>query len=210
MGPQRRLGIYIGFDLPSIIRYLEPMTGETFTAQFVDCHFDETIFPSLGGDKTVPNERHELMWTVPTISHLDPRTKESEIEVRRILHLQNIANTMPDAFTDTAKVTRSHIPAINASARINVQIGQNNVAANEPSAARLKRGRPVGSKDSVPRKRKSKTHLNPNEIAPEENIGQDINVRSTIHDSVTTEEENDIGETLTHEEAQVPENKEFS
>ena len=27
MGPQRRLGIYIGFNSPSIIRYLEPLTG---------------------------------------------------------------------------------------------------------------------------------------------------------------------------------------
>ena len=64
ISPQRRLGIYIGFDSPSIIRYLEPMTGDTFTARFADCHFDETIFPPLGGDKTVPNERRELMWTV--------------------------------------------------------------------------------------------------------------------------------------------------
>ena len=26
MGTQRRLGIYVGFDSPSIIRYLEPLT----------------------------------------------------------------------------------------------------------------------------------------------------------------------------------------
>ena len=35
MGPQR-LGIYVGFDSPSIIRYLEPLTGEVFTARFAD------------------------------------------------------------------------------------------------------------------------------------------------------------------------------
>ena len=44
MGPQRRLGIYVGFDSPSIIRYLEPLTRDLFTARFVDCRFDETNF----------------------------------------------------------------------------------------------------------------------------------------------------------------------
>ncbi|KAL0337645.1 UNVERIFIED_CONTAM: Retrovirus-related Pol polyprotein from transposon TNT 1-94 [Sesamum calycinum] len=33
MGPQRRLGIYIGFEYPSIIKYLEPMTDDQFTAR---------------------------------------------------------------------------------------------------------------------------------------------------------------------------------
>ena len=47
MEPQRRLGIYVGFDSPSIIRYLESLTGDMFTAHFADCHFDETVFPSL-------------------------------------------------------------------------------------------------------------------------------------------------------------------
>jgi len=38
------------------------------------CHFDETVFPSLGGDKNtnVQQERQELLWSVPTMSHLDP------------------------------------------------------------------------------------------------------------------------------------------
>ena len=51
MGPQRRLKIYIGFNSPSIIKYLEPLTGDVFTARFADCQFDETIFPILGGEK---------------------------------------------------------------------------------------------------------------------------------------------------------------
>ena len=59
MGPQRRMGIYVGYDSPSIIRYLEPLTGDLFTACFEDCHLYETIFPSLGGDKNVnvPDDR---------------------------------------------------------------------------------------------------------------------------------------------------------
>ena len=51
MGPQRRLGIYVGFESPSIIKYLEPMTGDLFTARFADCHFNESIFSALGGEK---------------------------------------------------------------------------------------------------------------------------------------------------------------
>jgi hypothetical protein len=34
MGPQHRLGIYVGFDSPSIIRYLEPLTSDVFKARF--------------------------------------------------------------------------------------------------------------------------------------------------------------------------------
>ena len=53
MGPQRRLRIYVDFDSSSIIRYLEPLTGDVFRARFVDCHFNETVFPSLGGEKSI-------------------------------------------------------------------------------------------------------------------------------------------------------------
>ena len=38
MGPQRRLGIYVGYDSPSIIKYLEPSTCDLFTARFADSH----------------------------------------------------------------------------------------------------------------------------------------------------------------------------
>ena len=60
MGPQRRLGIYVGFDSPSIIRYLKPLTGDVFRAKFANCHFNETIFPPLGGEKSIPKERREI------------------------------------------------------------------------------------------------------------------------------------------------------
>ena len=51
MGPQRRLGIYVGYESASIIRYLEPLTGDVFTARFADCRFNEAFFPALGGEK---------------------------------------------------------------------------------------------------------------------------------------------------------------
>ena len=56
MGPQRKLGIYVGFDSLSIIRYLEPLTRDVFRARFANCHFHETVFPLLGGEKSIPEE----------------------------------------------------------------------------------------------------------------------------------------------------------
>ena len=38
MGSQCRLGIYVGFDSPSIIRYLEPSSDDVFKACFDDCY----------------------------------------------------------------------------------------------------------------------------------------------------------------------------
>ena len=52
MGLQRRLGIYVEFESPSIIHYLEPLSGDMFTARFADCRFDETVFPKLGGENS--------------------------------------------------------------------------------------------------------------------------------------------------------------
>ena len=50
MGLQRTLEIYVGYESPSIIKYLEPMIGDLFKARFVDCHFDESVYPTLGGE----------------------------------------------------------------------------------------------------------------------------------------------------------------
>lgn len=179
MGHQRRLGIYIGFDSPSIIRYLEPSTGDMFLARFADCHFNETVFPPLGGGKLpILEERREITWNVPSLSHLDPHTNQSEHEVQRIIHLQNIANQLPDAFTDTKKVIKSYIPAVNTPARIDIPEGQH----DNTSKARLKRGRPVGAKDKNPRKKKTLVHI-PEEqktikqmSAPEETITDQFKV----------------------------------
>ena len=50
MGPQRRMWIYIGYDSSTIIKYLEPTTGNLFKPRYADCHFDESEHPTLGGD----------------------------------------------------------------------------------------------------------------------------------------------------------------
>ena len=53
MGPKRKLEIYIVYESRSIIKYLKPKTGDLFTVRFVDCHFDELVYPTLGGTKIV-------------------------------------------------------------------------------------------------------------------------------------------------------------
>ena len=81
MGPQRRSGIYIGFDSPSIIKYIKPLTGDVFKARFADFHFDEVNFPLLGGDKLPKEERREIIWNASSMSHLDPRIAQCDKEV---------------------------------------------------------------------------------------------------------------------------------
>jgi hypothetical protein len=53
MGPHRKLGIYVGYESLSIIKYLELRTGDLFTARYADRIFDEEHFPALGEDCTL-------------------------------------------------------------------------------------------------------------------------------------------------------------
>ena len=66
----------------------------------------------------LPETRREITWNVSTLSHLDPRTNQCEVEVQRIIHLQGIANQLPDVFTDNKKIVKSHILAVNTPARM--------------------------------------------------------------------------------------------
>ena len=65
----------------------------------------------------------KITWNASTLSHFDPSTNQCELEVQRIIHLQNLANQLPHAFVDANKVTKSHIPTMNALARIEVPKG---------------------------------------------------------------------------------------
>ena len=132
MGPQQRLRIYVGFDSPSIIRYLEALIGDVFTTRFADFHFNESVFSSLRGENSIPDKPREISWKTSTMTHLDPHTNQYELEV-----------------------TKSHIPAANTPTRIDVPVGQ---LTNE-SKIRLKRGRSVGLKDVTPQKRRTQEKL---------------------------------------------------
>ena len=147
-----------------------------------------------------------------------------------IIHLQNIANQLLYAFIDTKKVTKSHIPTANARAWINVLEGQ---LANE-SKIRLKRERPIFSKDITPWKRRTQMRIDiPEEVhdkqkasveafdkqkasveafdkqkAPIEIFGEQEALVETYIEQKTPEEVRN--KELALEEAQVPENYEIS
>lgn len=68
MGPQCKLGIYVGSDSPSIIRYLEPLIDDVFAARFSDCKSDETILSTLKGRGDRLVERRKMSWNNPSVS----------------------------------------------------------------------------------------------------------------------------------------------
>ena len=63
-----------------------------------DYHFNETIFSSLRGKEPVPEEWCDIIWNGLTLTHLDSHTNHCELDVQRIIHLQNLANQLQDAF----------------------------------------------------------------------------------------------------------------
>ena len=78
MGPHRKLRIYVGYQSSSISKYLEPLTGDFFTARYADCIFNEDHFLVLGGDSKYQNECQEINWNVQGIPASDPCTLETE------------------------------------------------------------------------------------------------------------------------------------
>ncbi|XP_076956929.1 uncharacterized protein LOC143632248 [Bidens hawaiensis] len=71
--------------------------------------------------------------------------------------LKKIANQLPDAFIEPKRVTKSHIPAVKAPIEIVVLEGQ--LSISNESNARLKRGRPIISKDKNPQKKKGANNV---------------------------------------------------
>ena len=80
---------------------------------FANCHFNETVFPPLGGEKSLPEAWQEINWNVSTLSNFDLCTNQCELEVQKIIHLQDIANQLLDVFTESKKIVKSHILAAN-------------------------------------------------------------------------------------------------
>ena len=106
MGPHRKLGIYVRYSSSSIIKCLEPLTWDLFTAQFADCIFNEDHFLALGGE-LYQKECQEIDWNAEGILFSDPSTTKTELQVQRIIDLQNIINNLSDAFSDYKGVTKS-------------------------------------------------------------------------------------------------------
>nr|CAN69007.1 hypothetical protein VITISV_040724 [Vitis vinifera] len=76
------------------------------------------------------------------MTHLDPCTSQCELEVQRIIHLQNFASQLPDAFIDTKKVTKSHILAANTPTRIDVLVEKTQIIQKAPEKAHIEQEAP--------------------------------------------------------------------
>jgi hypothetical protein len=75
MRPHRKVGIYVGIQSPSIIKYLEPLARDT---------------------------------------------TETKLQVQKTIHLQRLANELPNAFTNYKGITKSFNHARNAPERVEV------------------------------------------------------------------------------------------
>ena len=106
-----------------------------------------------------------------------------------IIHLQSLANQLLYAFVDTKKVTKSHIHAENVPARVDITEGQKTFE----SKTRSKRGRPIGSKDITPRKRRTNGKQNDHEESNIENqIPEEIQNEQIAPEEVQVLENNEI------------------
>jgi hypothetical protein len=111
----------VGYLSPSIIKYLEPLTGDLLIARYADCIFNEEHFPALGGEFKYHTKCPQINWDALDTLKEDPRTTESKLQVHRIINLQIAANNLPDSFTVSKSVTKSNIPARNVPEIIEVQ-----------------------------------------------------------------------------------------
>lgn len=85
MDPQRWSNINIDYESLSIIKYLKPLTGNIFTAQFADCHFEEIVFLVLWG---VGKElEKEITWNTSSFSSFNSQTNQCEVKFQKVKHL---------------------------------------------------------------------------------------------------------------------------
>ena len=113
IGRHRHEGIYVGFDLPSIIRYVIPSVGTLQRPRFQNCKFEENHFPSIETRKPSPSLE---FWAPETfILNHDPRTALADSEVSKILHLKSLAEKLPNGFSNTTRITRNPLPGVGSS-----------------------------------------------------------------------------------------------
>src|SRR6266498_2929493 len=123
----------------------------------------------------------DIEWNALGIQSLDPRTKESELEVQRIIHLQNIANNLPDSFTDLKSVSKSHNPVVNVPERVEIPIKVTQLPNQN------KRGRCTVTRDKTPkrapRKKRNINSKGVNANQPQVDGHQDVQL---IHQLLST------------------------
>ena len=89
MDPQHHLGIYVGYNSPSITRFIKIFDEWSFTARLTCYYFDETLFSSIRVTKACIDEKSKkLRFFSPNqgndLSHLNPHTLEWENDVIKL------------------------------------------------------------------------------------------------------------------------------
>lgn len=64
--------------------------------------------------------------------HIDHHTSQSDVDVPKIIHLQDITNHLLDAFTDTHTILKLHVSPYNTMTKINVPLEK--PIMNEPKS----------------------------------------------------------------------------
>ena len=82
------------------------------------------VYSHHQGEKIRFQKKDEKLLGMFTMSHFDHGTNQCELEVQRIIHLQNLANQLLDAFIGIKKVTKSHIQLENPLTQIDVSKGK--------------------------------------------------------------------------------------
>ena len=123
IGPHRFEALYLGFDSPSIIRYMDLTNGSIQKARFVNCKFVENVFPKPPLDPTQKQVPLTFKSTESLTSNPDPRTALPETEVTKLLNLKDLADQVPDGFYSGPRVLRKPLP------------GTGNILPNKRSAA---------------------------------------------------------------------------
>jgi hypothetical protein len=100
--------------------YLEPMIDDLFMACYADCIFNEDHFPVFWENFHNNSEYQKINWDDKSIISSDPRTQETELQVEKIMNLQNAANNLSDEFINYNGVIKSWNPAVNALKRVEV------------------------------------------------------------------------------------------
>jgi hypothetical protein len=85
-------------------------------------YFNEDHFLALGRDNKFIINDQEINWDEKSILSSDPHTKETELQVHKIIELQQITSNLSDTFIDYEGVTKSLNYAINVPCRVEVPI----------------------------------------------------------------------------------------
>jgi hypothetical protein len=83
-------------------------------------YLQRRTFPDIRGEFKYHTKCPKINWDAINTQKEDPRTKESELQVQRIINLQNAANNLPDSFIVSRSFTKSYIPARNVPKRVEI------------------------------------------------------------------------------------------